>query len=314
MKATVRRVALAIGVAALALPAAAAADQSASALPAGASQLKKIVRERAGRTGGKQPFQLAFQFTTSEGYAIEVIGFGQAVGISVARRSGHSETSYVVKGTVTGERLDADLGKYGRVAMRFRPDPANSGGGCHDKARIVSRRGVFVGEFRFHGEDDYLDVDVHRARGAVSRVVPRCDRRDSSAQAHSSVSHPDTEGFFGPETPLLEAGWRDGVRTAEVGAFTLFSLFVYAEAEESRGRIAIFRHALIGVRSPKVFRANDALTSARLSPPAPFSGTGIYAAGPDGKRTWTGSLTVNFPGAPHYPLTGPPFKARLEKE
>lgn len=318
MKPMARWTALAIGLVALALPAAAVADQAAPGPPTSTSQLREIVRERAAQTRVGRPSQLAFKIKTGRGYVVEVLGSGHAVAIDVVRGDGRSNTAYVVRGTASGEQLRADFGNYGKVSMRFRPSrhatPAESGQSCDHGGKPVSRSGVFVGEFRFRGEGGYLDIDARRARGEVSGVAPKCARQHSSSQAQESVSHPETEGIFGPETPFLEAGWRHGVRSAEVGAFFLFATFAYADVEESRGRMAIFRHALVVAGSHKMLRANDALTSARLSPPPPFSGSGIYTAGPDGKKTWTGSLAVNFPGAPHYPLTGPPFKVTLGKE
>jgi hypothetical protein len=320
MKPMARWAALAIGLVALALPAAAVADSAAPGPLTSTSRLREVVRERAGKTrGGGQPSQLAFKIETGRGYVVEVFGSGNAVAIDVVRGDGHSSTAYVARGIAGGDQLRADFGNYGKVSMRFRPSrhatPAKSGQGCDHGGKPVSRSGVFVGEFRFRGEGGYLDLDARRARGKVIGVAPKCARQHSSSQAQESVSHPETEGIFGPETPFLEAGWRHGVRSAEVGAFFLFGAFsFYADVEESRGRMAIFRHALVTARSHKMLRANNALTSARLSPPPPFSGSGIYTAGPDGKKTWTGSLAVNFPGAPHYPLTGPPFKVTLDKE
>ena len=58
----------------------------------------------------------------------------------------------------------------------------------------------------------------------------------------------------------------------------------------------------------KTFVSDDALTSATLRPPAPFHGKGTYSAGPDGTKAWTGPLSVAFPGAPRFPLTGTQFK------
>ncbi|HEX6602047.1 MAG TPA: hypothetical protein VF030_05345, partial [Solirubrobacterales bacterium] len=66
------------------------------------------------------------------------------------------------------------------------------------------------------------------------------------------------------------------------------------------------------VRKPGAVRINEALTSASLTPPPPFHGTARYQAFPDGSNTWSGNLSVNFPGAPRFPLTGPSFETLLE--
>jgi hypothetical protein len=81
--------------------------------------------------------------------------------------------------------------------------------------------------------------------------------------------------------------------------------------EETDGQMAIIRYALAFVRD-SVLSHNDALTSATLRPPRPFHGKGVYSAAPDGTKTWSGSLSVAFPGAPRQPLTGPDFTTQLE--
>ncbi|HWO84398.1 MAG TPA: hypothetical protein VNM38_11515, partial [Solirubrobacterales bacterium] len=59
-------------------------------------------------------------------------------------------------------------------------------------------------------------------------------------------------------------------------------------------------------------RIDEALTTAKLTPPSPFHGTARYRAYPDGATSWSGDLSVNFPGAPRFPLTGPSWETFLE--
>ena len=74
--------------------------------------------------------------------------------------------------------------------------------------------------------------------------------------------------------------------------------------------MAVIRYGAAAAPS-KLFDINDALTSATIAPPAPFHGKGVYSAAPDGMTSWTGPLSVSFPGAPRTPLTGPEFSAEL---
>jgi hypothetical protein len=71
------------------------------------------------------------------------------------------------------------------------------------------------------------------------------------------------------------------------------------------------RFALATAPSKKVFAFNEALTGATITPPEPFHGKGTYRAASDGTTTWSGPLSVSFPGAPRLPLTGGEFKATL---
>ena len=112
----------------------------------------------------------------------------------------------------------------------------------------------------------------------------------------------------------MSADWRAGL------AATFFSARVDpagkahfdAEIEQSEGRLAIYRGAFIPA-SPLTFASDGALSFASVSPPAPFSGTGLLQRNPTGRRDWTGSLAVSFPGMPNFPLTGPQFRTSLAR-
>jgi hypothetical protein len=95
--------------------------------------------------------------------------------------------------------------------------------------------------------------------------------------------------------------------TLQIGDTTLF----VAVNEESLGSMARMRFALTTAPSKKTFAFDEALTEATITPPEPFHGTGTYRAAADGTTTWTGPLSVSFPGAPHLPLAGEGFKATL---
>lgn len=62
-------------------------------------------------------------------------------------------------------------------------------------------------------------------------------------------------------------------------------------------------------RSGTNFSFSSALSSAAVRPPAPFSGVGNYR-GAHAPPTWTGDLSVAFPGF-ETPLTGPGFSAQF---
>jgi hypothetical protein len=62
------------------------------------------------------------------------------------------------------------------------------------------------------------------------------------------------------------------------------------------------------------FSFDPAFSTAILTPPAPFSGSGSFQRGADGSTTWSGSLAVSFPGMPNVALAGPQFTASLGNE
>jgi hypothetical protein len=109
----------------------------------------------------------------------------------------------------------------------------------------------------------------------------------------------------------LSASWRQGVVSTNLFSFGIREAQLTAAfTEESLGSVALI-HLGLAISRPTILTVDDALTSASLTPPAPFHGKGTYSAAPDGTKTWTGPLSVTFPGAPRWPLTGEQFKVKV---
>jgi hypothetical protein len=241
-------------------------------------------------------------------YEVRVETAGEAVVVSVVRGSRQRRvvSHYLARGVATPGRLQATFGRFGRISMRFRESRHRPWFGkrrrCRGAGRFVVRRGVFVGSFRFRGEGGYLGVRAHRAKGSTTTVASKCRRRNR-AYARSSPFEDSISG--------LVAGDRDGVNSTAFAAISFRGkLFYFAEREEGRGKLGILRTAL--VRSHGDLPLNEAVTTGRFSPDAPFHGTGRYRAAPDGSTTWSGNLSVDFPGAADFPLTGPTYETFLE--
>jgi hypothetical protein len=273
-------------------------------------------------------FASRFELDAGQGYHLAVVGRGDTVTVEVGRpRSLHqgalppdrptsqSLTAYAVRGTVTRRRITASFGKLGRIDVRFRPLgkpvmlPAKHH--CLGADHFTMQRGLFVGSIRFEGEHHYVAVRTHRAAGAErspQRLICFSGRsRASAGERGRPVSSVGATGSRGS----LSASWRHAVASTELYAnANPRRALTIAVVEESLGRMAEF-HFGLAVSHPQVFAVDNALTRATLAPPAPFHGTGTYEAGPDGSKSWTGSLSVSFPGAPHWPLTGEQFKVSL---
>jgi hypothetical protein len=287
-------------------------------VPAGVPpQLRALLRTQAAPNASHTPFHPGFELKARNGYRLGVIGIAPDVVAFVIRSHAGAETAYVARGTVTPNRLQASFGKYGKVAMRFQPSrnrtwvkPHRS---CRGGGRFMVRRGVYVGSVRFTGEDGYLSVRSHHAKGLVSSVAPQCERgraHSGRRQEHAIIT---PNGGPGLELSFLGASWRHAVDSASFVAVSFgrgATLFL-AMSARSEGGVAVVRFALTGSKAATVFSIDNALTQAQVSPPRPFLGTGTYRAAPDGTTTWTGTLSVNFPGAGHFPLAGPPFKASV---
>jgi len=293
-------------------------------------QFRAVLREKLHTSEPRRSADSRIELGFQHGYRLMVIGEGNLVALVAMRDPGLSRileavssahkppalartvTAYVTRGTVTPTRIEASFGSLGDVAVRFHPsgrtvkeDP----GHCRGNSAFKVRRGTFAGRIRFTGENGYVSVRAHRARGRVR--TPRHLRcrgrrpvgphpRDRSTGRRRSDSRAGM--FVERHTPTT---------STELFAFQTSRLsLLLALAEESRGTMAVF-HYVLALVGGRVLTHDDALTSATLRPPRPFHGRGIYSAAPDGTKTWSGSLSVAFPGAPRQPLTGAEFASQL---
>lgn len=322
-----RNVACAVLAAAALLAAPQASTANVLDIPAAVpAEFRAAVRERLRMPKPHHQFESRFELKAQHGYQMSVIAEGDAVAIVVTRPARHktllqellgleqAATAYVARGIVTPSRIAATFGKFGQVDVRFRPSgrvkKSRPHRHCQGADRFASRLGVFVGGIRFSGEKRYVAVRAHRAKGWVrSRLQARCNRprfrSPPGRRARPVHGHPSFTPTF------LAATWRHAIAATELLAFRArrATLFL-ALSEESMGSMAQIRYG-IAVSQPKVFELNDALTAATIAPPAPFHGKGVYGAAPDGSTSWTGPLSISFPGAPRTPLTGPQFEVEL---
>jgi hypothetical protein len=317
---------LALGLCALpSLAAAGVLDFPAAAPP----QFRAALRAKLHMPPPHHGFESSFELEAQHGYTVTVVGEGDVVAVEVSRPLAHgkedlleqllgskqSVTAYVARGTVTEHRIAASFGKFGRVDVRFRPtgQVVESGQrrGCRGADHFTSQLGVFTGGVHFSGEEHYVAVRSHRVKGMVrSPLHLHCSSRPPR-QFSSSRARPVGGGpSFTPT--FLTATWRHAISSLELITFQLGKTTLFAAVnEESLGSMARMRFALVTAPSKKTFTRNEALTGATITPPEPFHGKGTYQAASDGTTTWTGSLSVSFPGAPRLPLTGEAFKAAL---
>jgi hypothetical protein len=253
----------------------------------------------------------------ADGYQVAVEGFGEDVAVLVTEqgRRGEAVSAYLVRGTVTRGALRAKIGDLGTISMRFR-----LGGGrsishpreCHGRHRFLVRRGVFVGSFRFRGEGGYLTSAAHRAKGRVREIAPRCQPHRRPARLALAAAPHTTKLTQKPERPYLYAARQHGVSSSSVLALKTKRgrTELLANQETIRGTMAIIRVASVEA-GPMALQADDALTRARLTAPAPFGGDGSFSAAADGARAWNGDFSVAFPGRADFPLTGPEYDAEV---
>jgi len=323
----IRRIVCSVVLAVVVLPALASAAQADPlALP---FQLRALLRERTQpASSARSDFESRFAMKVGHGYEMAVIGRGQTVQVEIGRpsslrqglpdapRIGTSKalTFYIARGTVTPHRIAASFGKFGRVDVRFKPAGAPVKSQfrhrCRGADHFTIQRGAFVGSVRFAGEGNYVTAHSHRVQGRVRTPLrlhcapPRFHGRTASLQR---ALHPIDLGSHA----FLSASWRHGVDSTDLFSFAVRKAQLTAAfTEQSLGSVALI-HLGLTISRPKILTVDDALTSATLMPPAPFHGKGTYSAAPDGTKTWTGPLSVTFPGEPRWPLAGEQFQVKI---
>lgn len=268
-----------------------------------------------------RPFSAEFSLEGSNGYLVSVIGGHHEVVINVSKnglQSGHlEETAYTIPGAVSKDRIEANLGDLGEISLRFspsgevitkkRPKPPND---CTAPRKIVRRQGTFVGFIRFEGEGGYTTVDATEVSGSIGTpegIFCASFINGSAKEGHHRHVH------VPPPAPFLDATTVHNAlafAAAAVGRHRHRASFV-ASSTEKDGAVSIVRWASV-VASRSDFRFNRRLTAASVTPPPPFSGAATFRRPrKGGLASWTGSLTVSFPGASEIPLTGPNFTTTL---
>lgn len=263
---------------------------------------------------------LEFTLNGSNGYKITVSGDpgGGKDSVQLSADGPSGEAVYLTSGKVSSNQIEARFGKLGIVSVRFRPSGRQRRVKVPRKCFprrppvVTSRLGSFVGRIRFRGEHGYTRVSVRGAKGGVGDPLANtptklsCEFRESAGERKRELESVSLDAtapsgdvsfsasrLFGHRSPGVLPG-----KPAAPGDY----LFLVASGERE-GRMLIFRSAG-ALGGPEEFSFDDALTSATVRPPAPFTGTGNFVRNADGSTGWTGDLAVPLPGLGVVDLTG----------
>jgi hypothetical protein len=255
---------------------------------------------------------LQFQLPASNGYTVQVKTEGALAHVSVWRGKREFATTYDVGDSVNGSAIDADLGSLGRIQVSFNPSgrlrTVQAG---NSDCRLPRQLGTFTGTILFRGENGYSSVSASAASGMAGPAA-----RGGCGGARISSGTPSPR-----ERRAVERAWavNDATLTnnSPVSQKTPGSTLLLASTEggvahyfayqiELPGpHLSIFRRA--GVTTARsTFAYTHTMRAVTIAPPAPFSGEATYSAR---RHRLSGDLTVQFPGLPPQPLTGPTFKA-----
>lgn len=259
---------------------------------------------------------MEFQLKGSRGYSISVLADHEIVTLTAKHKG--SSASYTTQGVTSPTRIGARLGRLGRISVRFHshgnpkqtPVPQ---GDCHGKDETVDS-GTWVGQIEFEGEQAYTAVRANRAKGTVT-TSPKltCNKHEGNGagtppdfkvtllNASSSA-----RGIFATAFQITS----DAHPELDGSAFSASLLEAH-----SRG-MSIVRSIEASVKN-NAFALNEEggqVTSATITPSAPFKGTATFQRTRGSKGSWTGTLAGDFPGRGEVTLAGPEFSAEVSRE
>jgi hypothetical protein len=250
----------------------------------------------------------AFTVKASHGYRLLAIaasqrldGKGELVLFVGNRKAG---ATYVAPATVTGTRIEADLGRLGEVSLDVAPSGRKKElRTCATPREIRFEPPTYRGSFEFHGEEGYTEATSASPADATHFFASEGCRTYGSGET------------FGAGLPGARIGLNSRVGSLRLhlqaiknnpGARTRFEV---GTREISQG-IAISRSTTLWLGSG-AFAYDPSLRTASLAPPAPFSGQAEFHRDASRANRWSGNLTVDLPGRSDLPLVGPAVKVLL---
>lgn len=211
-----------------------------------------------------------------------------------------------------GDGIKAKFPGFGRISVRFHPQ----GPPQHEPAffpqceggATTKQRGQFVGTIRFRGERGYTSVQATRASGEVATTEKEICKRSIFDDGPDPVVD-RTELYAYSRSKGRAVGFDASTLGPADSPFTTFG----ATVVERRRGMTIFRGTGASGKSSQLV-AGDSRPhplSATVTPPPPFHGSAEFQRTAEGDRSWTGTLSVHFPGLDPVALTGPSFDARF---
>jgi hypothetical protein len=261
-----------------------------------------------------------FTLAGSHGYEITVVGYlGGKPSVTLYAKRGHSEVEYTAPGTVTEEKMEARFGSLGSVDVHFESsgqvrEAINYCDSTHPTVAVDL--GSFAGKIEFRGERGYTTVTAEEAEGGVGNdlALPG-EPENARCQATAAGGENRQNAKF---TSLDAGASKTGVgftanATTEVegtDASATSNVIMSAGSFTKEQKMEISRS--ITVEAPASdFAFDDALDTATVEAPAPFTGTAHFRKG--ATPAWSGSLKAPIPGLGLVRLAGPGFRAKFSQ-
>lgn len=254
-------------------------------------------------------YSVTFQLEGSNGYSVGIYAYSdpleerERIGIGAAREKAGAFYSAPVR--LTDTTIKADLGSLGRVDLHLNPSGRQKTIRlkCSGGDTFTYEPGVYEGILEFKGEEGFTSI-----RETQVPLRPLLTGFCGGGNGYGESRGPGEVGArirgisFAHGRALSFQVNKNHARSRAI--FT-------AEIRERRDKVLIHR-TVEGVAPANAFRFDPNLETARLSLPAPFSGSATLTRSPDSySPLWNGNLALDFPGRSHVPLAGPQMHVSL---
>jgi hypothetical protein len=247
-----------------------------------------------------------FALSGTHGYTVFVgSDVGGRITLFARREAGDREVEYTVHGVSSRHRLQARFGKLGRIALRVRHP---------ERGPLDVETALLEGHLAFRGEEGFTSVSIHRTTAvAVHRFVRTCrgSLPERMARASRSTEHDPVTVLAAveksPNRVIVVALQATNPPNLDDDSGDFLATIL----QERREGMKIQR--VVSADAPEAdlgLQAGATPFTGSVSPPRPFRGTASFSPGSDSLTTWSGDLSVSFPGAANVPLTGSSFSAR----
>lgn len=224
----------------------------------------------------------------------------------------HRVTSYITGGHTDRTGIVARFGELGRIVLRFvpsgRPTEETAGPHCHGRPAL-SWEGVYIGTVELRGRYGFRPFHDRsfRTEGSFTKRPRRvCHEPGENRPPRSHGNGVRLWAGACDGRRLNVEGERPRAAAKEEG----LELAAYsAHARLRDGRVEVSQD-INAWAAPETFSFDEALTTATVTPPAPFHGTGTLVRRPNGSTTWTGTLSATLLGK-QVSLAGPAFESGL---
>ncbi|HEY5977178.1 MAG TPA: hypothetical protein VIT85_04930 [Solirubrobacterales bacterium] len=238
-------------------------------------------------------------------------------GIQLTIRKQNQYALYLAQGEVRPDGVTVKFGRFGEFIADYEPTRTltsrEPGRHCEGEPQTFTE-GFLRGTLRFRGERGYVRIEAAQAKATMElRPEWTCD------YARPATSRPQSprERDLDQATLTARSSGKPSIR------FTAYSRleagkkpaagFAASRIERLDG-VDIVRLTTAETRSAGGFSFDHRAGTARVDPPAPFSGSAQFLRRPGAPDLWAGDLSAHFLGLGRVRFAGRGFRAGLAPE